>query len=188
MLRDAAFAALDKLHRGVVLLDADGVVQHMNRAARAMLSRGHALSLRQSRLAFADAGDAAVFERCLEHKIASRLLRIGGPNHADRPYAVLVSPNGGPEGTAGFSVFIHEPPGRQSPVPTQVLRELYGLTPAEARLANALYVGQSLRSAAGTACISINTAKSVLKKVFVKCEVGTQAELLQVLSLGPRTL
>jgi DNA-binding CsgD family transcriptional regulator len=83
---------------------------------------------------------------------------------------------------------VHEPLGKQRPVPTQVLRGLYDLTAAEARLANALYMGQSLQSAAGTGGISHNTAKTVLKRVFVKCEVGTQAELLQLLSLGPRTL
>jgi hypothetical protein len=46
-LRDAALATLEKLERGVLLLDTDGVVQFMNHAARAMLSRGHGLSLRK---------------------------------------------------------------------------------------------------------------------------------------------
>ncbi len=92
----------------------------------------------------------------------------------------------GAEASAGFCVFIHEPLGRQRPVPVQVLKELYGLTAAEARLVNSLYVGQSLQSAAATGGISLNTAKTVLKHVFVKCEVSSQAELLQLLALGPR--
>lgn len=172
----------------MLLLDAAGVVQYMNRAARVMLGRGHGMSLRNRRVAFASAADTAALESCLEHRTSSRLLRVGGSNHAHRPYAVLISSNAAPDGAGGFSVFIHEPLGRHGPVSTQVLRELYGLTPAEARLTNALDVGQSLKSAAGTGGISLNTAKTVLKKVFVKCEVGTQAELLQLLSLGPRTV
>jgi DNA-binding CsgD family transcriptional regulator len=172
----------------VLLLDATGVVQHMNRAARAMLNRGHGLSLIGRRLVFASPADTAALESCLERRAGSRLLHVGGPNRAHHCYAVLVSPNVSPGGVDGFTVFIHEPFGKHSPVPMQVLRELHGLTPAEARLANALYVGQSLRSAAGTVGVSLNTAKSVLKRVFAKCEVGTQAELLQLLALGPRTL
>jgi DNA-binding CsgD family transcriptional regulator len=185
---DAAFAALEKLNRGVLLLDAGGVVQFMNGAARAMLNRGHGLSLRKSRLVFAGAAEVAALESCLERKTGSLLLRVAGPNHAHGAYGVLVSPIELRDEPGGFCVFIHEPPGKQRPVPTQVLRQLYGLTAAEARLVNALYVGQSLQSAAGTGGISRNTAKTVLKRVFVKCEVGSQAELLQLLSLGPRVV
>ena len=54
-LCDAALATLEKLNRGVLLLDAEGVVQFMNRAARVMISRGHGLSLRKRRLTFASA-------------------------------------------------------------------------------------------------------------------------------------
>jgi DNA-binding CsgD family transcriptional regulator len=172
----------------VLLLDADGVVQFMNRAARVLISRGHGLSLRKHRLTFASASAQAAFEACRAGKRASLVLRAGGPNHAHRPYSVLLSPLESPDGAVGFCVFIHEPIGKQRPVPAQVLRQLYGLTAAEARLVNALYMGQSLQSAAATGGISHNTAKSVLKRVFVKCEVGSQAELLQLLALGPRAL
>jgi DNA-binding CsgD family transcriptional regulator len=185
-LCESAFAILEKFNRGVLLLDADGVVQYMNRTARAMLNRGHGLSMRNRRLAFATADATAALDACLHGGEGNLLLRVGGPNHAHRPYSVLVTPLEGPEASAGFCVFIHEPLGRQRPVPVQVLKELYGLTAAEARLVNSLYVGQSLQSAAATGGISLNTAKTVLKHVFVKCEVSSQAELLQLLALGPR--
>ena len=63
-----------------------------------------------------------------------------------------------------------------------------GLTPAEARLANALFGGQSLTESAKTSGISVNTAKSMLKRIFTKCAVHSQPELLLLLSLGPRTM
>jgi DNA-binding CsgD family transcriptional regulator len=185
---DAAFATLEKLNRGVLLLGADGTVRFMNRTARAMLNRGHGLSLRKGRLTFAGADATEALDACVEQMTGSLLLRVGGPNHAHGAYSVLVSPLESRDEPNGFCVFIHEPPGKQRPVPAQVLRQLYGLTAAEARLANALYVGQSLQSAAGTGGISRNTAKTVLKRVFVKCEVGSQAELLQLLALGPRVV
>jgi DNA-binding CsgD family transcriptional regulator len=73
-------------------------------------------------------------------------------------------------------------------VAASVLRQLYGLTPAEARLANELFGGQSLAESAKISGISVNTAKSMLKRIFTKCAVHSQSELLLLFSLGPRTL
>jgi DNA-binding CsgD family transcriptional regulator len=89
---------------------------------------------------------------------------------------------------AGYCVFIYEPNGGHQPVAASVLRQLYGLTPAEARLANELFGGQSLTESAKTSGISVNTAKSMLKRIFTKCAVHSQPELLLLLSLGPRTM
>ena len=50
------------------------------------------------------------------------------------------------------------------------------------------FAGLGLESAAQQLHISINTAKTHLHHVFVKCDVHSQGELLQLLSLGPRTL
>ena len=85
-------------------------------------------------------------------------------------------------------MFIYEPAGGPRKLPERLLRQLYGLTPGEARLANQLFVGDSLVEAAAHLGISINTAKATLKRVFGRCSVGSQTELVQLLSLGPRTL
>ena len=89
---------------------------------------------------------------------------------------------------AGYCVFVYEPNGGQKPLPIQVLQGLYGLTPAEARLTKSLFGGSTLEEAARARGISINTAKYTLKSLFQKCEVRSRAELLLLLSLGPRTL
>jgi DNA-binding CsgD family transcriptional regulator len=85
-------------------------------------------------------------------------------------------------------VFIYEPNGGQKPLPVPVLQCLYDLTAAEARLVNALFGGRSLTESARACGVSINTAKSVLRRIFTKCAVRRQTELLLLLSLGPRTL
>lgn len=188
VLEAAALATLEKLNRGVLLLDADAIVQFMNRAARAMVHRDRGLSLRHRRLAFADAAAATAFDELLENREGSLVLRLDGPGTARGAYRVLVSPLDGHSVDRGYCVFIYEPHGGQCPLPSQVLRELYGFTSAETRLANALFIGQSLQEAARAFGISHNTAKSTLKRVFEKCAVASQAELLQLLSLGPRTL
>ncbi len=92
------------------------------------------------------------------------------------------------DAAAGYCVFIYEPSGGHRPVPAVVLQQLYGLTTAEARLANELFGGRSLVESAQAAGISVNTAKSVLKRIFTKCAVSSQSELVLLLSLGPRTL
>ena len=86
-----------------------------------------------------------------------------------------------------FGVFIYEPHADRF-IPTRVLTDLYGLSRAEARLTAKLFQGHSVDEASRSLGISLNTARSQLKHIFIKCEVQSQAALLQLLALGPRTL
>lgn len=196
IVRVAALATFDKFNRGVFLLDDDGHVCFANRAAEAMVARQDGLLKRRGRLQFqavdADASFEAFLANCHHASDSGSLvLRVDGPR-LRHPYRVLVSRlaarhKRGGRG-AGYCVFVYEPNGGHRPVPVTILRQLYGLTPAEVRLTNELFGGRSLAEAAVASGISINTAKSVLKRIFVKCAVGSQTELLLLLSLGPRTL
>ena len=189
----AALATLDKLNRGVVLLDATGAVCFANQAAEAIAASKNGLRLWRGRLQFESVDTYALFESFLSNGTGtvdggSLVLRVGGSPRHD-PYRVLVSPLGPRAGRShGYCVFIYEPSGGHRPVPVVVLQQLYGLTTAEARLANALFSGQSLVESASASGIRLNTAKSVLKRIFTKCEVSSQSELMLLLSLGPRTL
>jgi DNA-binding CsgD family transcriptional regulator len=69
----------------------------------------------------------------------------------------------------------------------KVLTRLYGLTPMESKLVASLYIEPVLQTAARHGGISLNTAKTHLKHIFVKCGVRSKAELLRLLALGPRT-
>jgi DNA-binding CsgD family transcriptional regulator len=191
----AACAVLDKLNRGVVIIDTTATVRFANRAARAMLQRRNGVAVDEDgRLAFLPPAAAASLAAYLQaerdnSEPASIVLKIQrSPGHSH--YRVLVSrlDTVAQVGDPSHCVLIYEPSGGQRPLPSAVLRDLYGLTPAEARLVNALFTGQSLIEAATTLGISVLTARTTLKHVFAKCEVGGQAELLMLLSLGPRTL
>ena len=193
---DAALAILDKLNRGVVLVDDQRRVCFANRAARLMASRRDGVGIRRTRLEFDDPHAQAMLVSLLGASgpaaPQSAVLRVQG-SLARSSYRVLVSrltrlSNRDADTCVGFCVFIYEPNGGQQPVPTAVLRELYGLSAAEARLANELFTGRSLAGAAANCGVRLSTARSVLKSVFAKCEVSSQAELLLLLSLGPRTL
>jgi DNA-binding CsgD family transcriptional regulator len=63
---------------------------------------------------------------------------------------------------------------------TQTLAKL-SLTPAETRLAIALFKGQSVEAYAKEAAISINTARWHVKQIYAKTGVKRQTELIQML-------
>jgi DNA-binding CsgD family transcriptional regulator len=65
------------------------------------------------------------------------------------------------------------------PAPTaEMLRERYGCTPAEARLAIRIASGEKLRVAAAAMGITYGTARIYLKTVFDKVGVHSQAQLV----------
>ena len=68
-----------------------------------------------------------------------------------------------------------------------VLRDLYGLTPAEVRLAVKLGSGISLQSTAEELAISYKTARTQLAEIFRKTSTSRQGELVKtLLSIPPK--
>jgi len=197
----AAETVLDKLNRGVVIFDADGRVHYANDAALRAAHGSEAISILEGRLCFGDPAAQARFEAFLQQGRERSDGGIGQSSVVMRvvvgaarpPYRVLLSPltTTGDSRSAGQSVqhvlMIYEPHGERL-FPRRILRELYGLSDAEADLTLLLFQGESLDAAAQHLHISVNTAKTHLHHVFVKCDVHSQGELLQLLSLGPRTL
>ncbi|WP_066739417.1 helix-turn-helix transcriptional regulator [Cupriavidus sp. D384] len=78
-------------------------------------------------------------------------------------------------------VSIHENQGPPRAVPA-VLRDLYGLTPAENRLAMLLNTGIGLPDACMQLGIKRETARSQLKAIFTKTGTSTQAQLAHLLT------
>lgn len=69
------------------------------------------------------------------------------------------------------------------PMPSeQRLRELFDLTPAEARLARGLARGDALEEVAGVLKIKMTTARSQLAAIFAKTQTRRQAGLVAILS------
>jgi DNA-binding CsgD family transcriptional regulator len=80
-------------------------------------------------------------------------------------------------GDRGSLILISDPETRASPELTALLRQMFGLSPAEARLACLLERGLSLTDAARTLRVSDSTVRSQLKQVFAKMNVSRQSEL-----------
>jgi DNA-binding CsgD family transcriptional regulator len=192
----AALASmLDRLAEGLALLSGDGRVLYANRAFEAMLRLGDGLRSVGGTLAFAAAGAAARFARAL--RAASRLAEgdaranIGGDFVAERPsgapaYVVSLSPVG--RGTvlaegvgAAVILFIRDPLERDA-APAQMLRDLFGLTAAEAHFAQALQAGISPSDYASEAALSLNTVYTHLRHVKEKTGERRTARLRRKLS------
>jgi DNA-binding CsgD family transcriptional regulator len=67
----------------------------------------------------------------------------------------------------------------------ELLQIYYGLRPAEATLASVLTNGKGLKDAADELHISLNTAKTHLRRIFDKTGTKRQAELVRLVLLGP---
>jgi len=78
-------------------------------------------------------------------------------------------------------VAIHEAHAAPRATPA-VLRDLYGLTPAETRLAALLITGLGLPEATTQLGIKRETGRSQLKAIFVKTSTSTQAQLAHLLT------
>jgi DNA-binding CsgD family transcriptional regulator len=76
-------------------------------------------------------------------------------------------------------------PAERPIIPSKLLKELFGLTRAEATLASALACGQSVSDYAEAARISEETARSHVKKILAKTGTNRQSELVALISSGP---
>ena len=185
---------LDKLDRGVVLLDARGRVRDANSLAVRVLEAGDGMALRSGRFAFADAALDLRLSRMIAQygggaaggtaALAARVSRSGGAS-----YRVVVTPvpTDADERDVAFVALIYAP-DEQREISTDVLRELYGLTPAQAQVARSLFSGRSVEESAAALKLSLNTVRTHLKQIFTRCEVQSQAELLHLLAQGPQHL
>jgi DNA-binding CsgD family transcriptional regulator len=196
---------LDKLDRGVVLLDGRGRVLDSNAIGHAVLANGNGLLIRNDRLAFADSEIDGRFERLLGANgtvdgkpaartaesavgvgrvVAARVKRTGATS-----CRVLVTPVtlDGEVQAAGYLALIYAPAERRDITP-EVLLAIYGLTRAQADVARQLYAGRSVVATATQLELSLNTVRTHLKQIFTKCEVRSQAELMHTLALGPQSL
>ncbi len=187
---------LDQLAYPVVFTDQTGRIHHANGPAHAILTSGAGLKERMGKLAVDNPRTAPAFALALAraargdraiglHGIGVPLERMG-----EAPMIAYVLPlnqsdtrhvTGGPS----VSVFIATA-ASSMPVADAVISTLYGLTPAEIRVARNLLAGQNVEAIADTTAVSLNTVRSHVRRVLEKTGCSRQAELVALLaSLAP---
>jgi DNA-binding CsgD family transcriptional regulator len=75
-------------------------------------------------------------------------------------------------------------PERLGKIPEITLKSLFGLTNAEQKLAKLIVQGGRLEQAADQLCISINTARTHMKRIYAKTETCSQTELVRLMLAG----
>lgn len=183
--------AVERWPVGVIVVDAGGGVLWLNRAARAIVSARDGLAVGAGELAALRGADDARLQTLLKRAAAqgfgSGLLAVA---RADGRAAYQLSIAGLPwtaaEPSAGraAAIVLVTDPERQAGDLTAAVSRLYGLTPAEARLAMALARGMSPRAHAAACGVSPNTVNSQLKAIFHKTGVRRQTELMRLLLTG----
>lgn len=171
-----------------VVLDRNRRIVSTNALADTILGEDEGLRRRGEELALADpAHQRMVVDLLAGGTVGPGLtrFRIERPGHGDlvvtaRPLDVSAIHSG-----AGALALFLARPGPEKSTDPQALRDLLGLTMAEARLAAVLAEGHSLVEAARRLGIAHNTAKVQLRAVFAKTGVHRQAQLVALLaSLG----
>jgi DNA-binding CsgD family transcriptional regulator len=190
-------STLDALTLGVILLSPQGRVVTMNRAAQRLLAEDGGLRAGPDGLSAEHAAESARLRQLITEATATsasdepmpaRALTVSRRN--DSPLQLLVSR------VIGFDVdeshpvraivFAGDPAHGGGPT-TDTLRILFGLTPAECRLAMLLADGHSPAAIAEMVGVTRNTLKSQLSSIYGKTGTSRQAQLVRLLLQLPAT-
>jgi len=186
--------AYDLMHCGAVLLDACGKVVGLNTRAASLL--GDALAVCQDQLSATD--------RATREAVKTLLCRAREPAHGcganlviavnreqGRPLLIHAARCSAPTGEQAREnpiILIILDPCEDGGPSEAVLRQAFGLTSAEARIALGLARGRELKEIAALHCVAESTVRSQLKSILSKTDTHRQSELVALLarfSRGP---
>jgi len=198
-LAHTSLAVLEQLTMGVALLDGQACVLHANTQAHSLARTTGLLRFdAQDGLSASAPSDDALLQRALRLAVATGRGMVLDAGHALRlrgsqgvQLHVMVAPLprwSSPFGEqAAGAVFISDPTAAAH-APVDALRAFYHLSAAEARLAQALANGLSLKEYADQRGISIHTVRSQFKTAGAKVGTGRQADFVRTILTGPAML
>ena len=195
----AALELLDGLGQAVFMIDSVGRIIWQNASADRLLHQQDGLITSDSELRAASTAANTELQRLIKSAVetSSRpktqpggMTNIARPS-LKRPYQVLVTPlSTSPETNIASRQLSIAPSAaifvmdlEHGSVPhADVLRTLYNLTPAEARLAMAIGSGMSLKTYAERSKLSIHYVRWLLKQVEGKTETRRMTDLIRLLA------
>lgn len=188
-LVDNVIASLDQKGIGVALLSESGTIEHVNHSMNDLLETGDILKIDHSGLTGGVALHLPEFSsmvhRTRRSGVGGRLFYSDGPN--GRHGSIIACPAPVTFDWAGPSeskvVLLVTDSSRQKSVLSTRLRQIYGLTLSEMRIANMLLDGKTSRQMADELGIQINSIRAHLKAVFAKTNTHSQVELLKLLQM-----
>lgn len=197
VLEQATKDALDQWALGVIFLNGQGGVVLLNRAAEDITAKDDGLSVGPEGLRTSRSDETAQLRKLVGEALQSRNKPFRDPGgemllsrtHSERPLHVLVAPcvpKPGPRSPRGAEciVFVSDPDAAGE-IDEQRLRRLYGLTPAESRLAGLLARGQDVKHISSELDVTLNTTRTHLKSVLRKTNTKRQTELAALILSDP---
>jgi DNA-binding CsgD family transcriptional regulator len=181
-------SAFDQIGRGAILMDERARVVEFN----ASVQFGDGLDLSDGALQAARAADrtrlarflAAVVDPALSSSRSGSILALPRPS-GRRPWLL----DGVPCTDAmrslhsrATALVLVTDMDRPVNVTLDHLREMFGLTPTEARLARELAGGRSVQQAAAALSISVDHARQRLKSIFLSTDTSSQAQLVALVA------
>ena len=186
--------ALDAMSIAALLVSGKGRVRYMNQLAAAYLQREDGLRLHNNMLTAIDSDENDELALLIAGATAngrneSVAMSGGGAIRVSRGCTqgvlqVTVLPV--PEqkqiaDSASFALILVNDPSSLPRPRTALMQQLYGLTPAESRVADLLLEGLEVRDAAERLCITLETARFHLKRVLSKTGTHRQTELMRLM-------
>ena len=188
---DGMAAALDQAPFAIFLIDDSGRLRRTNRGADRLIAGRQGLCASGGRLSAVRAEAGRELDALIARAAArDAAVRTGGS-------MVLRSATGGrlsvtvaPIHSEQVAVFDHRPsvmvcvtdPDLSATISEDRARSLFGLTPAEARVAMALMGGGTARHVAEGLGVSLHTVRHHLQSIFEKTGAARQSELLTLLT------
>jgi DNA-binding CsgD family transcriptional regulator/PAS domain-containing protein len=196
-----ASEVLNSSPRGIIALSEDGIIQMANSRAETMLDDRDGLCRNNSKLQISDKKTSKALADHL-----GNLKNMTGDGLPEMDWNLIAER---PSGKPGYQiilgsiklrdwniesrandrmaiVYLHDLADTTRPTATQ-MRDFYSLTAAQAKVASAIYNGQSIGEAAKKLNISINTARTHMRDIYAKTGVNTQTELISLLTSGLKT-
>ena len=182
---------VDRSASAVFVVDGAGRVLHANRKGEALIAARRGFALRKGILEAVNPHDSRRLATLIgtagtndRERRSSGHMALGGQGPR-KPLSVTVTParNGVGASFPSSCVLVSATdPEAAVAIPEQQLRELFGFTRAELRLALQLLDGHELRIAADNLGISYNTGRAHLGRMFAKAGAHRQTELIQIIT------
>ncbi|CAM5278497.1 helix-turn-helix transcriptional regulator [Eoetvoesiella caeni] len=188
LAQSASLEALERIETGVLVVDASCTVLYANRAAEWLLESSLEIRVQGQRLGIDDPSLNNRLARLIREAEQTAAGRVHLPSPAmavarsDRlPITLLVAPWRATWAPADIAqpaamIFIRDPEISASAT-NQTLRELFGLTRAEAVIATAIGEGQSPERIAAALGVGLGTVHTHLKKALAKTGTSRQGAL-----------
>jgi DNA-binding CsgD family transcriptional regulator len=181
---------LDHLHAGVVFTDSSGRIIEANPAGEAILRTGDGLTMRGGQICARRNFETTKLAHLIANATAASDLSAGcmliARDFGLPAYVVRVAPvqAGSADYPLPLAMILVSAP-EENRVSEGELAELYGLSPAESRIAMAVAQGQRLTALAVEFGLQITTLRTQLSAILRKCEVERQSDLVRLIASIP---